>query len=147
MESAGTHFEPLQIHELDPVLAGLPASPLELFLLFLPCVLIEKWVRWTNEFEPGQPGPGPVEKHGKSRRSNRWRPTNVAEVYLLIGILIFMSVHSERDFKTYWKTPSEGPGYSFTRLMPRNRFEILYRRLRVWCEESLPSSLAQKGSG
>ena len=68
----------------------------------------------------------------KYSRQNAWVPTHAAEIYLFLGILIYMSVHTEPDFMLYWATDPTTPTHPITRFMSRNRFQLLYRKFCTW---------------
>jgi hypothetical protein len=47
-QDRGTQFEPFNVPKREFHIATLPPTPLELFQLFLPFSLIEKWVHYTK---------------------------------------------------------------------------------------------------
>jgi hypothetical protein len=49
VEAAGHEFEPFNIENREAVIAALPSSPLALFQQFIPKILVEKWVKYTND--------------------------------------------------------------------------------------------------
>ncbi|KAG5786530.1 hypothetical protein H9Q69_014374 [Fusarium xylarioides] len=121
----GYHFEPLELHERDPVISTITsqlAEPVDLFLQFLPEKIVEKWVRYTNEAAKSLA----AEDHDFSKS---WEPVTLSEVYLFIGIIIYIGLHKEANLKSYWAT-DEGhkflPDHPMARLMARKRFFLIF---------------------
>ena len=44
----GNSFQPFNVPYRDPEVKQLPHAPLELFQIFVPITLVEKWVQYTN---------------------------------------------------------------------------------------------------
>ena len=127
---AGISFEPFHVPDREPTVASLPESPVELFQLFIPRKLVESWVKWTNE----APAPGPQGPPQRKSRKLGWAPTSVEEVYLFLGILLYMGTHIEKAIKSYWQSSlsNRNARHHFPRFMPQERFELLLRRLRIF---------------
>lgn len=127
--SQGRHFEPLRIQYRDPVINALPTTPLSLFQLFLPLSIAADWAAFTNEGQiPGPEGP-------PTRRSRKlqWIATTATEVYLWLGVVIYMGIHKEIKVSDHWKTSRPGcqiPTHPITKFMTRDRFQMLFRRVR-----------------
>ena len=123
----------------------LPASPLELFVQYVPKGLVEQWAQWTNA--------APLSKEGPRARTSRvykWRKTSVEEIYLFLGILLYIGIHRESRLSTYWSTQQqkEDPIHLFTRFISRDRFQLLLQRLRIFnTAEFPPSQPAQPSQG
>jgi hypothetical protein len=94
-DKVGAKFQPFDVPDRDFLVRDLPPTPLKLFQEFLPISIVEKWVRYTNE----APGPKPEE----GSRQKHWKPTSVEEVYVWIGILIYMTLHKEFRYEDHWK--------------------------------------------
>ncbi|KAK5996252.1 hypothetical protein PT974_04684 [Cladobotryum mycophilum] len=127
----GTVFEPLVITERDPQIKDLPSSPLYLFQHFLPENLVDKWVRYTNE----GPIPGPEGPASKRSRKLDWRPTSRSEVYIWLGIMIYIGLHRENRIRDHWVTStskSQHPNHPIIKFMSFDRFHQLLRRLRTF---------------
>jgi hypothetical protein len=63
-------------------------------------------------------------------RINKWDGLSVAQVYVWLGLLIYLGIHKENMIKSYWSSPSLGvqsPLYSVIKFMPLWRFEIISR--------------------
>ncbi|KAG5765226.1 hypothetical protein H9Q72_006695, partial [Fusarium xylarioides] len=132
----GYHFKPLELHERDPVISTITsqlAEPVDLFLQFLPEKIVEKWVRYTNEAAKSLA----AEDHDFSKS---WEPVTLSEVYLFIGIIIYIGLHKEANLKSYWAT-DEGykflPDHPMARLMARKRFFLIFRHLRIYNEDTI----------
>lgn len=67
---------------------------------FVPVWLIEKWVRWTNAFALSRRS----ENLPLRARLRIWRPASVKEVYLWLGVLIYLVIHPESSVRDHWKT-------------------------------------------
>jgi hypothetical protein len=46
----GTNFKPFHVETCNFRISPLPPTPLQLFQLFLPISLVEKWVSYTNSW-------------------------------------------------------------------------------------------------
>jgi hypothetical protein len=136
-DDIGSYFNPIHVPDRDfAVRQSLPAkTPLQLLQHFLPESLVERWVRYTNEATPPEPGPGPAIKSGQHRRGDQWTDTSVAEICVWIGILIYMSLHKEYRFQDYW-TASQAdrsiPDHPIIQYITFGRFHLLKRRLKTW---------------
>ena len=135
-DAVGSQFEPFNVPDRDfLVRQPLPPTPLQLFQQFLPEQLVEQWVRYTNEAPAPEPGPGPAVQSGRYHRQDRWKPTSVAEVYIWLGILIYMTLHKEYRYKDHWKVSTADnwvPSHPIIQLMTFDRFSLLKRRLRIY---------------
>ena len=63
----------------------------------------------------------------------KWEGTSVAEVYVWLGILIYMGIHKEGTIKSHWSTPQPGvqrPEHSIIKFMPYWKFQLIHRHLR-----------------
>jgi hypothetical protein len=67
-----------------------------------------------------------------STNSRYWWPTNENEICVLFGILYYMGVHREPNYKIYWETPKpNGPIHAIPKHMSFNRYENLRHYLYV----------------
>ncbi|KFA68176.1 hypothetical protein S40285_10920 [Stachybotrys chlorohalonatus IBT 40285] len=91
--ACGSAFYPFKLEQRHPLLSTLPASPVDLFQLFLPISLIEGWVSYTNEAPEPTRGPGPGSrgnssyKQQPSQRGKAWSPTSVPLNPIGVGLL------------------------------------------------------------
>lgn len=123
-------FTPLEVPRRPAEVWELPRKPIDLFRQFVPADFVGRWAEWTNAAPPSVKF-GPPQKLS---RSNRWRPTSTNEIYLFLGILIYMGLHPESQITRYWSVgqEKEDPIHPFTRYITRDRFQILLRRLRIF---------------
>jgi hypothetical protein len=125
----GTHFEPLNVPESPLIVRPLPSTLLKLFQLFLPETTVQQWVDYTNN-----QANAPATETMEGSRQSQWNPTSVAEIYIWIGIWIYMISHKEYRFEDFWRVPKEGedgPSHSVIKYMSYDRFFLLKRRLRI----------------
>ncbi|KFA77474.1 hypothetical protein S40288_08709 [Stachybotrys chartarum IBT 40288] len=136
----GSVFYPFKLEQRHPILSTLPASPVDLFQLFLPISLVESWVHYTNEAPEPARGPGPGSrgnssyKQQPSQRGKVWSPTSVPEIYIWLAIQIYIGLHRETRLEDYWKVSrTEGhlPSHPIVKYMTFNRFQLLSRRIRI----------------
>jgi hypothetical protein len=133
--NSGEAFQPFKVPDREPVIRDLPLSPLQLLLHFLPHDLVDRWVEITNE----APTPGPAGPASRRSRQLDWKPTRRSEVYVWLGILIYLGIHRESRLKDHWKTPAAGseipsqlPTHPIIKFMTFDRFELLLRRIRIF---------------
>ncbi|UPL02957.1 hypothetical protein LCI18_013891 [Fusarium solani-melongenae] len=136
-KARGTKFEPFPVETRNLYINTPPPSPLQLFQLFLPISLVERWVQytqswllWLKENEVVDSWNNPMT--GKARL-RAWQGTSIAEVYVWLGVLIYIGLHKERTIKSHWSTPKPGeqrPLHSIIKFMPYWKFQILHRHLR-----------------
>lgn len=130
LTTKGSTFKPMHPPVRDPVIQDVPDDPVVLFHRFLPESLVEQWVQYTNE----SPIPGPEGPPTEQSRKLQWTPTSCSEVYLFFAILICMTIHPEHSISSYWISSFKDAEsfHVFTRYMTRQRFEILFRRIRIF---------------
>jgi hypothetical protein len=85
-------FERIQLQPFDRRISpNLPQNILfDIFSEFCPSHMVDKWVEYTNArhiFLPNH-AEGPRQRHSSY---DTWKPTYTPEVYLFLGILIYMS--------------------------------------------------------
>jgi hypothetical protein len=64
-------------------------------------------------------------------RANDWYPTCRKELYFYFAIRIYITLHISNKISDYWNTSKNTPIHDFTNLMPRDRFQELYMRVRL----------------
>ncbi|KFA80336.1 hypothetical protein S40288_09612 [Stachybotrys chartarum IBT 40288] len=140
VDECGSVFKPFKVEQRHPLLSTLPASPVDLFQLFIPIFLVESWVRYTNEAPEPARGPGPGSRGNSSytqqpsQRGKAWSPTSVPEIYLWLAIQIYIGLHRETSLEDYWKVSgTEGhlPSHPIIKYMTFDRFQLLSRRIRI----------------
>ena len=102
-------------------------DPLAIFLLYYTPEIIDIIVRNTNDF---------ILKPQKDTAKNRSRvydqvPTNRHEIYQYFGIRIYMTIHIENEIQDYWSNKPNAPIHSIAKIMSRDRFQALHRRVRL----------------
>lgn len=105
------------------ICGDLQLDPLAIFLHFFPRVLVERWVRYTNTR---------YERRRQEHQHRNQKPTTYAEILVFFAMLIYMSVHRERQFRAYWAVRDDLPCHPVRRWLTRNRFVWLYRFFCVW---------------
>ena len=64
--------------------------------------------------------------------SRYWWPTNENEIRVLFGILYYMGIYREPNYRIYWETPKpNGPIHALSKHMTLNRYENLRHFLHV----------------
>lgn len=136
----GSHFQPLTMQFRAPVVLDLPDTPLGIFQIFVPELLVEEWVAATNDAAEALQ----TSSETMPSRMRNWRPTSVAEVYIFIAMVICMENCIETAIQDYWTAfdPDDTrPFYPWTRHMPYDRFQQLWRRLRVYDDAEVEAEL------
>ncbi|KAK7218102.1 hypothetical protein V2G26_000812 [Clonostachys chloroleuca] len=86
-EQRGTRFMPFIIGSIrKPHIMQLPSTPLSLFQAFIPESLANSWASYTNLDLPAD------------------KAISSKQVYLLLGVLIYMGNHPEKQLRGYWGT-------------------------------------------
>ncbi|KAJ3453855.1 hypothetical protein MRS44_018487 [Fusarium solani] len=128
----GAYFLPMEMPSRDPIIKPLPHTPLDLFQLFLPYSLVERWVQYTNRWVKSLL----QDRHLKpAARLKSWVETSVAEVYIWLAILIYIGIHKEATIHSHWETSHpehHAPDHPIRRLMTYDRFQLLQRHIRVF---------------
>jgi hypothetical protein len=125
VDTTGDQFEPLAVPDGAYLAHELPPTPLKLFQVFVRGCMVEDWVKVTNRGPPLEPG---------QRPQIRWNGTSVPEVYLWIGYLLYMDLHSARHFEDYWDGPTRcqfDAYHPVSRFMTYDRFFLLHTRLQI----------------
>ncbi|KAJ3454397.1 hypothetical protein MRS44_018291 [Fusarium solani] len=136
-EDRGFNFQPFHVERRELKVNQLPQEPLSLFQHFVPLSLVNSWVEYTNSWVNSLLERGVIDSWGhelkQGSRLQAWTPTSAAEVYIWLGILIYIGIHKEIEVEDHWKTPRLGdqcPEHSIIKFMPYNRFQLLHRHLR-----------------
>ncbi|KAI8710615.1 hypothetical protein NCS52_01561800 [Fusarium sp. LHS14.1] len=138
-EDRGFDFQPFQVPRRELVVKQLPQNPLPLFQHFIPISLVNSWVKYTNDWVNSllQSGVIDSQEHEITEKSRlrAWKPTTAAEIYIWLGILIYIGVHGEIAVEDHWKTSQLGdqrPEHSIIKFMTYDRFQLLHRHLRLF---------------
>ena len=129
MKEKGSTFMPLPMAHRDYRVQQLPDSPLDLFQAFLPESLVEDWAKYTNESLPTDPQPRQWES-----RQHRWKPTIASELWIFIGILLYIQTNRRPRFEDYWKASApdiDRSDHSIIKYMTYDRFCLIKRWFRL----------------
>jgi hypothetical protein len=111
-EDRGFNFQPLNMERRDLKVNQLPQEPLHLFQHFVPLSLVNSWVQYSNSWVNSLLERSVIDSRNhelKDRsRLQSWKPTCAAEVYIWLGILIYIGIHKEIAIEDHWKTPKPG---------------------------------------
>ena len=102
-------------------------QPIDFFKLFLTDDLINMMITETNRYADQE-----INKHcplRKSSRLNLWKPVDHQEMCQFLGILLHMRCVKLPTFEPYWSTNILYKFPMFSKIMPRNRFQLT---LRFW---------------
>ena len=139
----GVKFTPLKMPYRDPEARDLSDTPMGIFRKFLPDFLVKSWADATNQHARAC-----ITKDMKQHsRLHRWQPTSTAEIFVFIAIVICMQNHPENAIETFWHSSTTNidiqPFYFFTRHMTLNRFEALFRHIRVFDDATVITERAE----
>jgi hypothetical protein len=62
-----------------------------------------------------------------------WEEISTSQIYIWLGLLIYVGIHKERKLRSHWKAPRLGdqsPLHSVIKFMPYWRFQLIHRYLR-----------------
>jgi hypothetical protein len=105
-----------------------PTNPLALLDLFIPPKIYATIAENTNLYAIAHNAPTVA----TSTNRRYWWPTNKNEIRVLFGILFYIGVHKEPNYKIYWETPKpNGPIHAIPKHMSLNQYENLRRYLHV----------------
>jgi hypothetical protein len=137
-ESRGRNFVPFNVEKRTFHINTLPSTPLDLFQLFMPISLTEKWIDYTNNWVSYLQENGVADSWNtplaKGSRIQDWEGLTSPEVYVWIGILIYLGIHREKSIRSHWNAPRPGvhaPLHAIIKFMTLRRFELLQRYLRI----------------
>ena len=135
-------YDPFQCEPRQPAKALLPPSfplkphPFDFFSLFFTHDLLQTITTNTNRY---------ANLHRlqvAQERAREWTDLLVEELYVFLGVIIYMGVHKEPDIKTYWNTDfNMGPLHTISNHISLCRFEQIKR----YCHVSCPDSDESKG--
>jgi hypothetical protein len=131
-EDRGFNFQPFEVPRRELLINKLPQNPLLLFQHFIPISLVNDWV--SSLIQTGVIDSQEHEITDQSRL-HAWKPTTAAEVYIWLGILIYMGVHSDITVEDHWKTSQledQRAEHLIIKFMTYNRFQLLYRHIRLF---------------
>jgi hypothetical protein len=102
----GFNFQPFKVERRDLRANQLP---LYLFQHFVPLSPVSSWAEYTNSWVNSLQERGVIDSENhelrEGSRLQEWKPTSVAEIYVWLGILIYIGIHKEIAIEEHWKTP------------------------------------------
>ena len=133
------HFEPFQCEPKQVAKALLPSSfprspqPFDYFTLFFTPHLFETITINTNRYANIQR----LSTESADNQARLWTDLLVEELYVFIGVIIYMGVHEEPQIPMYWNTDfNKGPLYSIPNHILLNRFQQIKRFCHIFCPEN-----------
>ena len=105
-----------------------PTDPLALLDLFIPPKIYATIAENTNLYAIAHNAP--IAATPTNRRY--WWPTNENEIRVLFGVLFYMGVYKEPNYRIYWEAQKlDGPSHAIPKHLSLNRYENLCRYLHV----------------
>ncbi|XP_048010518.1 piggyBac transposable element-derived protein 4-like [Megalobrama amblycephala] len=102
-------------------------QPLDFTELFISDVLFQNIVDQTNLYADQYiQAMGDTSKHA---RCHAWKPVTVSEMKTFMGLLFLTGIIHKPELEMYWCTDDMLATPYFNKVMPRNRFEIIWRFL------------------
>jgi hypothetical protein len=130
IESRGDEFVPMKCPDFDLEITlpdhVSPDDPITLYTLYYTPEIINQIVLYTNNV-PRQP----QDRTRPNARASTWYPTSCPEVYIFLGIRIYMTLFAMDDVADYWSTHSLFPKHPITQYMTRDRWQELHMRYKV----------------
>ena len=130
-------YTPFQIEQLQSAKALLPSTfpiqphPYDYFTLFLTNNLLRTITTNTNRYANIHR----IQVADEGMRE--WSDLLVEELYVFIGVIIYMGVHKEPQIEMYWNTDfNKGPLHSIPKHISLRRFEQIKRYCHISCPES-----------
>ena len=130
-------YEPFKCESSQLAQALLPASfprnphPFDYFSLFFSHDLFRTITTNTNRYASKQ------RLHIAEERAREWTDLVVEELYVFVGIMIYMGVHNEPQIEMYWNIDfNTGPLHSIASHIPIRRFQQIKRYCHISCPES-----------
>jgi Transposase IS4 len=130
-------FEPVQLEPSTPARALLPhqflatSHPFNYFTLFFTPELFSTITKNTNRYAAIQ------RMQAIAERQREWNDLITEELYVFIGAIIYMGIHTEPDIAMYWNTDfNKGPLHPISQYITLRRFEQIKRYCHISCSES-----------
>ena len=130
-------YTPFQIEQLQSAKALLPSTfptqphPYDYFTLFLTNNLLRTITTNTNRYANIHR----IQVADEGMRE--WSDLLMEELYVFIGVIIYMGVHKEPQIEMYWNTDfNKGPLHSIPKHISLRRFEQIKRYCHISCPES-----------
>lgn len=120
----------------------LPDLPVDLFHLFCPEFLVEKWVTWTNTYVETMLNATDA-SNAKNADILQWKPLTVANLYIWLATLIYMGNNTCERLSDYWVTSAPGkitPNHEITKYITFRQFSLITRHIRTFPPSDEPEN-------
>ena len=131
------YFEPFQVEDQQPAHALLPSNfppnphPYDFFTLFFTPSLIKTITTNTNRYASKQ------RIYAVAEGLREWTDLLFEELWVFIGVVIYMGVHVEPMAHIYWNTDfNTGPLHIIPTHITLRRYEQIKRYCHISCSES-----------
>ena len=117
-------------------------KPIDFFNLFVTDELINTMISETNRYANQE-----IDKHRPLKRSSRlkdWKPINADDMRNFLGILLHMGCVKLPSFGHYWSTNELYRFSAFSKVMSRNKFQLMLRFWHFVDNENAPSTRLSK---
>jgi hypothetical protein len=130
-------YEPVKLEPHRDAQALLPPTfstkshPFDYFTLFFTPELFSTITKHTNQYAAVQ------RRENKQERQHEWDPLISEELYVFLGVIIYMGIHLEPSIPMYWNTDfNKGPLHPVANHISQCRFEQIRRYCHISCSES-----------
>ena len=124
------------------VTSDVPADYFELFFdSEIVATICEETNRYADQQMDALRRDGGLSRHSRFRR---WKPTTPTEIKKFFGLLFLTGLVRKSDLDSYWSTDELIATPYFSRIMPRNRFEILLSFLNFSDNAARPSDCSDR---
>ena len=100
LENQGTQFKPLDCPPFDKKINLptniTPSNALDIFVLFFSVPIVKTIVQNTNKNHERVPRP-----LQKLAQAQKWNDITVQEIYIYLGILVYISIYEEPEIEGY----------------------------------------------
>jgi hypothetical protein len=125
-------FEPFQTEPqraaqplLPPTFSTTTTHPFDYFALFFTHSLFQLITKHTNEYAA-------IQRIQAGQGDREWFDLVVEELYVFIGAIIYMGIHTEPSIPMYWNTdPTKGPIHTIKSHITLNRFQQIKRYCHI----------------
>jgi hypothetical protein len=130
-------YTPFKCESRQPAKALLPASfpsnprPFDYFSLFFTPELFRTITKNTNRYA------SIYKVRVLQERAREWSDLLLEELYVFVGVIIYMGIHYEPKIELYWNPDfNKGPLHSISSHISLRRFQQIKRYCHISCSES-----------
>jgi hypothetical protein len=130
-------YEPIELEPHRDVQALLPPTfstkshPFDYFTLFFTPQLFSTITKHTNQYVAIQ------RRENVQERQREWDPLIPEELYVFLGVIIYIGIHLEPSISMYWNIDfNKGPLHPVSNHITLRRFEQIKRYYYISCSES-----------